>query len=371
MLNFLDLFILSFIISFFYLVTPNLSIASQEYFRPTITTSVSEPSSSSSPWTLFGGIAGGYSRIYSSSYSESPQGAQYLLNLDLSFQAQHWIIDAGIGWMNSSVAGKTSVSQEASIQTLAGLLELNPRYRINNRWQIGPVVNLAFGTDTTYAPTQGLSTNSVLIGLKGIYEIPSEAYPIRFWTQLSTNTFSREQQAYVAWLGIQVGIPIKIGGSHSKEASSSPKATASNRLSIILDPQRVFFGTSSADMDPDMQSILEDLGKYLDSNEASANTEILGYADQRGSFNYNLKLSQKRAEAVKNGFIKGGLNAAKLELKALSYLHPIDPKNNPSAWAKNRRVEIVFNSIRNPGALIEKLKPLSGEIKIKSDSTSD
>ncbi len=371
MLNFLDLFIFFFLISSISIVVPNLSAASQESFGPFITTSLSTPPSSSSPWTLFGGIAGGYSRIYSSSYSESPQGAQYLLNLDLSFQAQNWIIDAGIGWMNSSVSGKTSVSQEARIQTLAGLLELNPRYRINNRWQLGPVVNLAFGTDTTYAPTQGVSKNSILIGIKGIYEIPSDTYPIRFWTQLSTNVFSRQQQAYVAWLGIQIGIPIKFGEPKSKEASSSPKITASNRLSIILDPQRVFFGTSSANMDPYMQSILEDLGKYLDENEASANTEILGYADQRGSFNYNLKLSQKRAEAVKNRFIKGGLNAAKLELKALSYLHPLDSRNNPSAWAKNRRVEIVFNSIKNPGALIEKLKPLSGEIKIKSESTSD
>lgn len=74
---------------------------------------------------------------------------------------------------------------------------------------------------------------------------------------------------------------------------------------------------------------------------------IEGYTDSKGSENYNLKLSQKRAESVKGWFIsKGGLSEIEFKTKGFGESKPVAPNtkadgsDNPEGRTRNRRVEI-------------------------------
>ncbi len=74
---------------------------------------------------------------------------------------------------------------------------------------------------------------------------------------------------------------------------------------------------------------------------------IEGHTDSKGSEAYNLRLSQKRAEAVRRWFIrKGGLADLEFETKGYGESMPVAPNenpdgsDNPQGRAKNRRVEI-------------------------------
>ncbi len=74
---------------------------------------------------------------------------------------------------------------------------------------------------------------------------------------------------------------------------------------------------------------------------------IEGHTDSKGAEDYNLKLSQKRAEAVREWFIsKGGLKNITFRTKGYGEARPVasntnpDGSDNPEARAKNRRVEI-------------------------------
>ncbi len=74
---------------------------------------------------------------------------------------------------------------------------------------------------------------------------------------------------------------------------------------------------------------------------------IEGHTDSIGSEEYNLRLSQRRAEAVKRWFIeKGGLTDVEFETKGYGESMPIAPNKNPDGTdnpegrAKNRRVVI-------------------------------
>ena len=81
---------------------------------------------------------------------------------------------------------------------------------------------------------------------------------------------------------------------------------------------------------------------------------IAGHTDAKGAEAYNLALSRKRAEAVKQWLVKrGGLDAAIIVTKGYGESQPIAPNTNPDGTdnpqgrAKNRRVEITM-TVRTP-----------------------
>ena len=67
-----------------------------------------------------------------------------------------------------------------------------------------------------------------------------------------------------------------------------------------------------------------------------------GNADQRGRAEYNLRLSARRAEAVKAYLVKLGVDAARIIVYAYGEDHPVQLGQNEAAWAYNRRVDITL-----------------------------
>ena len=67
--------------------------------------------------------------------------------------------------------------------------------------------------------------------------------------------------------------------------------------------------------------------------------EISGHTDNKGSAEYNLRLSEKRAQAVVNYLISKGIDEKRLQYKGYGKSHPISSNNTDTGRAKNRRVE--------------------------------
>ena len=68
--------------------------------------------------------------------------------------------------------------------------------------------------------------------------------------------------------------------------------------------------------------------------------ELRGYADSIGSEAYNLKLSQRRADAVRNAMIKKGAPADRIVAKGYGESNPIASNATKEGRAQNRRVEM-------------------------------
>ena len=66
---------------------------------------------------------------------------------------------------------------------------------------------------------------------------------------------------------------------------------------------------------------------------------IEGYTSADGDEDYNEKLSEKRAQAVRSYLIKLGISADRLEVKSFGEVNPIGDNDNPSGRAINRRVQ--------------------------------
>ncbi|MDG1451487.1 MAG: OmpA family protein [Polaribacter sp.] len=67
---------------------------------------------------------------------------------------------------------------------------------------------------------------------------------------------------------------------------------------------------------------------------------VRGYTDTTGSVSGNLKLSDKRANAVKNYLVKNGIDASRLTVKGYGQESPIDTNDTRAGRTNNRRVEV-------------------------------
>jgi len=87
------------------------------------------------------------------------------------------------------------------------------------------------------------------------------------------------------------------------------------------------------------QNWLDQTGKYLQSIP-HVRISVSGHTDNVGSDRYNMKLSKKRAKAVKKYLVDRGIAKDRFELHWFGKSDPINPENTVKAKAQNRRVEI-------------------------------
>jgi outer membrane protein OmpA-like peptidoglycan-associated protein len=108
----------------------------------------------------------------------------------------------------------------------------------------------------------------------------------------------------------------------------------------------VLFDFDKADLKPAATALLAKVADVL-RDSGSAPARIEGHTDGKGNADYNQKLSERRAAAVKDWLVnEGRIAAARLSAKGLGMKQPIAPNvnkdgsDNPEGRAKNRRVEI-------------------------------
>lgn len=110
----------------------------------------------------------------------------------------------------------------------------------------------------------------------------------------------------------------------------------------ILSERNVYFDFDKFDIKKDFEELIEAHANYLSLN-SSIKVALQGHADERGTAEYNLALGQKRADAVKNMMTTVlGVPAAQIETVSYGEERPAVQGKTEEAWAKNRRVVIVY-----------------------------
>lgn len=85
--------------------------------------------------------------------------------------------------------------------------------------------------------------------------------------------------------------------------------------------------------------------RYL-KNNSNARVRLAGHADERGTREYNVALSERRAQAVEKFLRLQGVPASQLSTVAYGEEKPAAMGSSMMAYAKNRRVEIEYQSGR-------------------------
>ncbi|MEI2420873.1 OmpA family protein, partial [Arthrospira platensis SPKY2] len=88
----------------------------------------------------------------------------------------------------------------------------------------------------------------------------------------------------------------------------------------------------------------QNLDKLIPVFQSYADTDIsiYGYTDSTGRLEFNQKLSEDRANAVRTYLVSKGLNANRFKTRGMGPNDPIASNDTPEGRSKNRRVEFTI-----------------------------
>jgi peptidoglycan-associated lipoprotein len=131
------------------------------------------------------------------------------------------------------------------------------------------------------------------------------------------------------------------GGVTGSQVGGTQGAAALRDPNSILSKRSVYFDFDSFVVKDEFKPLVEAHARYLQQN-ANARMTIQGNTDERGSREYNIALGQKRADAVKRMMLLLGARDNQIETVSFGEERPKNPGHDESAWAENRRDDIVY-----------------------------
>jgi peptidoglycan-associated lipoprotein len=124
------------------------------------------------------------------------------------------------------------------------------------------------------------------------------------------------------------------GGAGSQQETAGPQAgLLANRI--------VYFDFDSAVIQGQGVDVVAAHAKYLAANP-TARVRLEGNTDERGSREYNIGLGDRRAQSVRRALLLQGVSEGQITTVSYGEERPANPGHDEAAWAKNRRVEIVY-----------------------------
>lgn len=111
---------------------------------------------------------------------------------------------------------------------------------------------------------------------------------------------------------------------------------------MVLTLGDVLFDTGRAELKAGAFSTVDRLAVFLRENPERT-LAIEGYTDSVGSDTFNLNLSQRRAEAVREALVGRGIDGARVSTKGLGKANPVAGNESAAGRQRNRRVEIVIS----------------------------
>lgn len=110
-------------------------------------------------------------------------------------------------------------------------------------------------------------------------------------------------------------------------------------LAMTLGEKSIRFDTDKFEIKPQYRDILNRVAGVL-MTQKQYSIYVYGYTDDVGTTDYNLKLSARRAEAVRAALVEAGINSAVITTKGFGKSDPRVKGDSPAARSTNRRVEI-------------------------------
>jgi outer membrane protein OmpA-like peptidoglycan-associated protein len=109
---------------------------------------------------------------------------------------------------------------------------------------------------------------------------------------------------------------------------------------IILDD--VLFDFDRSTIKPEAAQILDRLVAFMNENK-DKKAFLAGHTDSIGTEAYNLKLSERRVNSVRDYVVKKGVEGGRISGQGFGESKPIADNKTAAGRAKNRRVEIKVN----------------------------
>ncbi len=143
-----------------------------------------------------------------------------------------------------------------------------------------------------------------------------------------------------------------VGGYMDKQERELREATAGTGIEVkrqgdqiaLTMPSNVTFAVNSATIQPTFFGPLNDVAKTLVDYPSTA-VDIIGHASSDGPDDFNMRLSQQRADSVRNYLVGKGVQSIRLNAIGMGETQPIADNSTAQGRAANRRVEIILTPV--------------------------
>ena len=128
------------------------------------------------------------------------------------------------------------------------------------------------------------------------------------------------------------------GGGTAGSGTVRPGSQEDLRASV---GDRVFFGSDRSTIAADQRPVLERQARWL-QQYAQNQVTIEGHADERGTREYNLALSQRRGNSARDVLVASGVSGSRIQVVSFGKDRPEALGSDETAWAQNRRAVTVM-----------------------------
>src|SRR5690606_2429349 len=132
------------------------------------------------------------------------------------------------------------------------------------------------------------------------------------------------------------------GRAQELEQQVSDLQTEETERGLVLTLGSVLFETNKATLQTGAQRTVQKVAEFL-NQYPQRKILIEGFTDDRGSDDYNQKLSEQRAQAVQELLVSNGVDARRIDVHGYGEEYPVASNDNSAGRQQNRRVEIVIS----------------------------
>lgn len=113
---------------------------------------------------------------------------------------------------------------------------------------------------------------------------------------------------------------------------------------VVLSDDTAHFPVNGHELSPEAEQQLDDFVEKLKGDDKNVYLEIQGHTDSSGSPDYNMRLGQERADAVRLYLNQKGVALNRMSTISYGETQPIESNKTKAGRSKNRRVVIVVLS---------------------------
>lgn len=310
--------------------------------------------------TWVGGTAGYGFQSLSTEVVGNTSKSGTLMNLRLfgEYRSERWgAFGLGLGGQQTSQDGSTTARyQELKVRSL--LLDISYLYPVYDQsvW-VGALVSNQLGAGTHFNLNSLTSMQDLLsVGPQVRFNYRSESGSLDYVAGAQfLYGFTSPGQTVIS-VPIYVGILVRLGdepGAAPVERKAEPTpepTTEAPKVQVNLDAKLVTFDVDKTTLKPASVEFLEKVSKVLVEQAGNWSfIAISGHTDGTGGAAHNLVLSEGRAKAVMDEFVRNGVPAERLSAKGFGSKKMI--AGHPRNSEVHRRVELSFDGVNDAGTL--------------------
>jgi peptidoglycan-associated lipoprotein len=137
--------------------------------------------------------------------------------------------------------------------------------------------------------------------------------------------------------------PAEAPQAPATETSAADAAAAAARAAEqrLLAQTVIYFDFDRSDIRPEFVEVIAAHARKLAASPG-LKVRLEGHTDERGSREYNIGLGERRAQSVRRALLLQSVGDAQVNTVSYGEERPAAGGHDEAAWAKNRRVEIVY-----------------------------